>query len=478
MAPTSVSTLAARCSIVVVLALGVFALEAQAQIRAGAISGAYSGSDNCPEPRKLKFTLQASSDGSLSGLITFYLPHTATKAVSYFLNGRYDVRSGEFSLVANGWKDAPPPAGFVMSGMDGTLNPRKETIEGKLTTGACTAFTAWKDPEGAATVTNVINTGLVHKSKTFWKSFKGDLIREVFDGDFGKHVGESTDFQLLFTDYVEAYSKRCRASLPVKHVTLTYTQGVGSNLVTGKIEMDARFEEPYRAYYGTATSTMGTALSLIITKGPERLLKDFTEPSDTDQFFGRASCQSASMRQLGENLLRAAKSQPSLQREGATIPGAAAETRESQLAEEAGTKAEEAERLAEAEKVRQKRAADPVWIRYEKEQQEKWGTPRVSVGDYTSLWKGKQMHLSGTVARVSVATGTPSWLSMRFSESPNDAFVVCSPSPSIFTGLLGNDLNDLIGKRVEVIGYVESPLCGGVGGSIRVVSSDSIRLLP
>jgi hypothetical protein len=29
-------------------------------------------------------------------------------------------------------------------------------------------------------------------------------------------------------------------------------------------------------------------------------------------------------------------------------------------------------------------------------------------------------------------------------------------SPSIFTGLFGNDLNDLIGKKVEVIGYVES----------------------
>jgi hypothetical protein len=116
--------------------------------------------------------------------------------------------------------------------------------------------------------------------------------------------------------------------------------------------------------------------------------------------------------------------------------------------------------------------------RYAAELEAKWGSPRVSVGDYSAGWARREMHVSGTVAGVSVKDGSPSWLTVRFKEAAGDAFVVCSPSPSIFTGLFGK-LDSLVGRKLEVIGYVEQPLCGGAqGGSIRVLDSDAVRVIP
>jgi len=145
---------------------------------------------------------------------------------------------------------------------------------------------------------------------------------------------------------------------------------------------------------------------------------------------------------------------------------------------DAEKKAEEAARLEANRKVLEARRTDPVWIAYEQQQQQKWGAPRASPGDYSAAWNGKQMHVSGTVAEVSVVEGHPSWLTVRFRESPSGAFVVCSPSPSIFTGLFGDDLNAIVGKQIEVIGEVESPpYCRGTAGNIRVLDSDGVRML-
>lgn len=47
---------------------------------------------------------------------------------------------------------------------------------------------------------------------------------------------------------------------------------------------------------------------------------------DVIKFFKTETCQSAAMRQLGENLLRAATGSCSLQQAGATIAGASAES--------------------------------------------------------------------------------------------------------------------------------------------------------
>jgi hypothetical protein len=82
----------------------------------------------------------------------------------------------------------------------------------------------------------------------------------------------------------------------------------------------------------------------------------------------------------------------------------------------------------------------------------------------------------GTVSRVSVKFGgRPFWLTIFFKESPNAAFVVCSPYPDMFQETIG-DLYALVGKTLEVSGEVESSMCAGKAASIRVVDSQHYRV--
>jgi hypothetical protein len=52
----------------------------------------------------------------------------------------------------------------------------------------------------------------------------------------------------------------------------------------------------------------------------------FGSSVEIDKFFAKEACNSAAMHQLNENLLRPATEKRSLQKAGATIPGAAAQT--------------------------------------------------------------------------------------------------------------------------------------------------------
>jgi hypothetical protein len=60
---------------------------------------------------------------------------------------------------------------------------------------------------------------VVRKSQKYWDAYHDDLIREIFDGGFGEGLGDDTQFELLFTHYVEAFSRDCRDALPAKHET-------------------------------------------------------------------------------------------------------------------------------------------------------------------------------------------------------------------------------------------------------------------
>ena len=145
--------------------------------------------------------------------------------------------------------------------------------------------------------------------------------------------------------------------------------------------------------------------------------------------------------------------------------------------------------------------AAPVWVRpspsappipsneaewrlkypkYMEEQQKKWNAPLSSVGKYDPQWMGKEMHLSGTVSRVKVEPGRPPWLTVYFTESPDSTFVVCSPSVGSFQAMFGKDYSGLIGKTLEVAGYIaptHPPTCDGKTANIRVsTSSEDIKV--
>jgi hypothetical protein len=186
----------------------------------------------------------------------------------------------------------------------------------------------------AAAPAQLASQGLVRKSKAYWDAYQTDLIRQVFDGGFGGDVDSYIQFRILFDSYVDMFSKNCSASLPAHHEAVTVTQvttkrdryGRVVSQVQGQsytVEVDSRFAPYYRKYYESLTSS-GAGLALASGRVSANA---YVDPGlDMAKFFETETCKSAATRQLGENLLRAAKGNPSLQQDGATIAGAAAET--------------------------------------------------------------------------------------------------------------------------------------------------------
>jgi hypothetical protein len=112
---------------------------------------------------------------------------------------------------------------------------------------------------------------------------------------------------------------------------------------------------------------------------------------------------------------------------------------------------------------------------------EQWAkAPRMSPADYDPAQLSSTMIVSGTIERYVVdASGSPQWITIYFKESPNGAFVVCSPYPDMFQEVVGMRLNALIGKTLEVVGPIEQAMCTGRGitaGSVRVLESGMFHI--
>jgi hypothetical protein len=179
-------------------------------------------------------------------------------------------------------------------------------------------FSPGIDP--AAASPRVAPKGLVRKSERYWDAYRTDIIRKVFDGDFGSDVDSSVDFKVLFTTYVESFSENCSGYLPPHHEVVTFTHVTTQtnrygNVVSqeesqpGTCEVDSRFAPYYRKYgesLGSSSSGDAFAAALEVWSGKKTVSDTFAPAFDIKQFFKTETCQSAAMRQLGDNLLRAA----------------------------------------------------------------------------------------------------------------------------------------------------------------------------
>jgi hypothetical protein len=172
--------------------------------------------------------------------------------------------------------------------------------------------------------------GTIHKSKAYWDGYRSAIIRQVFEGNFGhERLDSSTQFRLLFNSYVESFSKSCHAYLPVRHEAVALSQATTKSDRTGNVvsqqelqswtvEVDSRFAPEYREYAGSLFSTSGETLAgaLAIMSGKVSPTAYFDPGTDVIKFFETETCQSAAMRQLSENLLRAAEGRSPLQDAG------------------------------------------------------------------------------------------------------------------------------------------------------------------
>jgi hypothetical protein len=198
---------------------------------------------------------------------------------------------------------------------------------------------------------------LVRKSQAYWSDYRYDLIRQIFDGGFADDVNENLLFQSMFINYVDLFSKDDSAYLPANRrtitiITTTLRDGRVVKTESKTIKIDPRFIPKYREFSGvdpdpgspeaaeagakdiqimrrvlqagTPAGADSTAAALV---GFKLMMAHGVDVAlDMDRFFKNEAGSSAAMRQLGENFLRGAMGEPSLQEAGAKIRGAEAET--------------------------------------------------------------------------------------------------------------------------------------------------------
>ena len=363
--------------------------------RLSSINGVYNGTYTSGQgpPTKFKLTITQTGHGNLAGVFTVYLPtDSGPKAYTYSLEGGNDPMHHRFQLTPREW-DTVPPNNFAPMPFDGLFIPDVsqntarilnwqipgprfgpkfeatwDAIESANINGAIAAQKAVGPPRvpaptaeevaaqaavHAAAVTahaaalknappaQLASKNLVRKSRTYWDAYRTDMIRQVFDGGFGSDVDEDPQFRMLFTSYVEMFSKKCAAYLPANHEAVTITRysrkpdgNGGYNKVAEQswtVEVDSRFAPKYRQFAESLASSAqnaGAAVGLATGRlSPGGALSDmFAVASDIERFFATAPGPSAAMRQLGENFLRGATGERSLQDTGAKIAGAEAET--------------------------------------------------------------------------------------------------------------------------------------------------------
>lgn len=255
--------------------------------------------------------------------------------------------------------------------------------------------------------------GIVHKSNAFWSSFKDfDIPRRVFQGQF-HGLENNNQFRAYYLSYVDSYDKVCKRYLPRGNQTVQLTTtlwkekdsapGVRENQRKFVVSMDRRFLNKYKLYSENNEANqkrqgLASILGVFTSKTPrfesivENVAEDFKKSRNRDlqmqRFFERVSCNSASAKQMGENFLRAANGNVSLQDSGRQMVGAEKETDPmtkediNQAAYESLAYAREAKRLEAINNAKSANATGKGWPFYEKKIQ-RFGN-NVGIEDYDS----------------------------------------------------------------------------------------------
>lgn len=184
----------------------------------------------------------------------------------------------------------------------------------------------------------------------------------------------------------------------------------------------------------------------------------------------------AGLKMIADFLAAAAKAGKEERQKQVQAEAAAAETQLQQARDRqaAREEAQKQTKAAAAAGVPDAQVPAQIVERNEANNRQRWAGSRQSPASYNPQWMGQNIVVVGTVSRVEVApSGSPQWVTIYFKESPDAAFVVCSPYPDLFQEKVGLNLSVLIGKTMEAAGQVESPYCGHnvPKGSIRVVES-------
>jgi hypothetical protein len=443
MTPNRLPAIAFRWSISAVFTLWLFAPNAQAQSAATAINGVYNGTYTCAiGPRTLKLSLLASGNGSLTGVFTFYLPPTShTEAFSYSLNGMFDAASGKFKLNPVKW-ETPPPGGYVMVGMDGAFDPGTGQVAGKITYGSCGAFQATRDQAASANVASRIAS---QKAAGAEQPLPKTVVPAA-------PPPQNVSLKKRACDFITKSDAESILGTPV------VARGDGvfdcSFVETGfTSKAPTNHQVSVSVWYSASPDPSQYAVmrkNITDHKDAAAVMKEVTDFADA-AIWTWTSGWGGSLDAFSRGTIQVQ----------ITISG---------LPEDAAL--QNAKKLA----ARALGGAGKTGYAYARPGTAPAPMPVQSPASYGATWIRQNKVVRGTVSRVSVDfKGYPRWLTIFFKESPDAAFVVCSPYPDMFQETVG-DLYRLVGKTLEVTGQVEDSMCAGKAASIRVVDSQHYRV--
>lgn len=188
--------------------------------------------------------------------------------------------------------------------------------------------------------------GIVYKSGEFWKKYKLEMIKHIFSGDFG-FVEHPLSFVTMYLSYVDGYYQECKNQLPSERVSYTeewYEKKYGVSSKTGEyyVEMEPRFAKNFEVFMDIRDSKnrmnlLTTFVDSFTRKSSQGglsfvgdLAKDFMQDMadglEMRKFIKDVGCSSATIKQLGDNLIAAANGNRPVQQTGRYYSGAALES--------------------------------------------------------------------------------------------------------------------------------------------------------
>lgn len=444
MTPNRLAAIAFRWSISAVFTLWLFAANAEAQSAATAINGVYNGSYTCAlGPRALKLSLLASGKGSLTGVFTFYLPPTShTQAFSYSMSGTFDAASGKFKLNPVKW-EVPPPGSYSMVGMDGAFDPGTGQVAGRITNGSCGAFQATRDQAESANMTSIIAPQKV--------------------------AGAAQPPPKTVVPAVPPPQNAALNQKPCNFLTKAEAESILGESVVQRRDSDYECWFVQNAFAG-GTGANNKQIDLSIWRSPA------PKPDDVNSrragIAGNRGMAGIAVRDVADFADAALWSWTPRWGRFNAFKGGTSEVEVTISGIDEAAALQNAKKLA----ARALGGAGKTGYAYARPGTAPAPMPVQSPASYGAAWMGQDRVIRGTVSRVSVRFGArPYWLTIFFKESPDAAFVVCSPYPDMFQETVG-DLYRLVGKTLEVTGQVEDSMCAGKAASIRVVDSQHYRV--
>jgi hypothetical protein len=244
---------------------------------------------------------------------------------------RYNIEGNHLSLVACD----TPVCRSIMATQGNSAAPRDNPdltlagfIEGELTKADNAG-----DYRKAFAYEAGRREGIVYKLDPYWGRYDGfDIARRIFEGEFGEYRN-TPEFKAFYTGLATSYSKRCKA-----HVKQWQTfernydayEGTDHNLDGSRTIHTSEQTKTYRidARFGAHWAQFDSDLNRAVLD--QGIFQGFGLVlglrGEMETFLKTHACDSATVRQMTDNFIRAANGQPSVQQAGLRFAGAATES--------------------------------------------------------------------------------------------------------------------------------------------------------